>query len=316
MSRTGYGRLLFQSSRNYYRLNFLQLLRSSRKTVGCFRRSWIEFKKKRLHSRVYFLSKSRIFNYLKLYLKSSLLLLQIKKINSIVNLRNKADFFNSNKPVIVKWMIKWRQNLLIQHFGYLVRRLEKQRTIYPKNEFFYMVHIASPKPQRPRRSVFALKQMYLRKLGVYMGFDRLTKFVRTLRILSGARSSRIRTFGFFESRLCIILLRVNFFTSIYLLRKLIENGYIMVNNRPIFNPDYLVRPSEIVTVERCLAKRVYGSLLSRLRHKRVLINHPHHLEVDYKLLAVMMVKYPDINCLTAPASFDLSGTYPFAGGIV
>lgn len=186
-----------------------------------------------------------------MYTKSLLPLPQSKKTYPlVVNFRNRSDFFNSPKPTVVRWMIKWRQGLFVQHFGYLVRRLEKQRTIYPKNEFFYMVHIASPKPQRPRRSVFALKQMYLRKLGVYMGFDRLTKFIYTLRALNGARSSRIRTFGFFESRLCIILLRVNFFTSIYLLRKLIENGYIMVNNRPIVNPDYLVRPSEIVTVER------------------------------------------------------------------
>jgi len=183
-----------------------------------------------------------------LYLKS-LTPLQQSRLQ-VFGLSNKSNFFNSPKPIIIRGMIKWRQSLFIQHFGFLVRRLAKQRTIYPKNEFFYMVHIASPKPQRPRRTVFALKQMYLRKLGVYMGFERLTKFLRTLRALNGAQNSRIRTFGFFESRLCIILLRINFFTSIYLLRKLIENGYVMVNNRPINDPDYLVRPSEIITVQR------------------------------------------------------------------
>lgn len=332
LSRIRFGRTLL-TARRYYKLNFLHIMANLRRKFRFVRNSWIK-----LHldfsSLTFFVDKRKIIPNLNFYTKIISLATQPRLLLSSDKNRNfSLDYISRSimrlssttisrksfyaRPVfpILHYFRKHR-GLVFQQFTHIIKRLEKQKTIYPKNEFFYMVHIASPKPLRPRRTVFALKQMYLRKLGVYMGFERLTKFIRVVRNLSGGKHSRIRVFGFLESRLSIILLRVNFFTSIYMVNKIIENGFIMVNNRPIYNPNYILRPSEVVTIERGWGKKVYGSLLSRLNKGKVLINYPHHLEVDYKLLAIIMVKFPNAASLTSPASFDLHGRYGYIGGIV
>jgi ribosomal protein S4 len=304
---------VFLSNRYYRKLNFLHFLNMNFKLNIYFRRSWDLFKLKsfnnsKKNSKDFFLKK-KIFYCLNFYL-TTFWTSTFRKLSSLLLSSKSYNYM----PNVFRGLMK-RRAIILQHFNFLLSRLDKQATIYPKNEFFYMVHIASPRKQRPRRSVFTLKQMYLRKLGVYMGFNRLTKFIRVLRSLDGARSSRIRTFSFFESRLCILLIRVNLFTSIYLLRRLIENGYIFVNNLPKYDPDYMLKPSEIVTIERNWSRLSYGSLVSRLRRKQVLINYPPYLEVDYKTQSIIMVDYPNVNSLTSPASFDLQG-YPFFGGVI
>jgi len=312
--KSNFGRELLTLQRYYHKLNFLEVLDINYKLNVYFQQNWFKFtglNNKR------FSFKKKISYYLNFYLTTFWASTSSAntKLRHLLSGSSSEKLFYNYKSGAVKRLLQ-RQVILFQHFSFLVNKLDKQTVIYPKNEFFYMIHVASPKKQRPRKSVFTLKQMYLRKLGVYMGFDRLTKFIRTLRLLDGAKSSRIRTFGFFESRLCILLLRVNLFTSIYLLRKLIKNGYVFVNNLLITDPDYILRPSEIVTIERNWSRRAYGSLLSRLKRKQVLINCPPYLEVDYKTQIIIMVEYPDINSLTSPASFDLQGTYPFYGGVI
>jgi ribosomal protein S4 len=108
-----------------------------------------------------------------------------------------------------------------------------------------------------------------------------------------------------EGRLETILLRLNFFPSIYFIKRFIASGNVFVNNKLITYPAYFLEYNEIVSIDKRYFKLVYYFLKSKLKSKKVFLNVPSFIEADYKLLVAMLIRSPKISDLTRPVSFNL-----------
>jgi ribosomal protein S4 len=107
-----------------------------------------------------------------------------------------------------------------------------------------------------------------------------------------------------------LLLRLNFFPSIYFIKRFITSGNVFVNNKVITYSSYFLNYNEIISIEKKYFKLVYYFLKSKMRSKRVFLNTPSFIEVDYKLMVAMMIRSPEIIDLTRPVSFDLYTKFP------
>jgi ribosomal protein S4 len=108
-----------------------------------------------------------------------------------------------------------------------------------------------------------------------------------------------------EGRLENFLMRLNLFPSIYFIKKFIEYGNVFVNNKIINYTSYHLNFNEIVSFNKKYYKKLYFFIKSKLRQRKVIINAPSFVEVDYKLLVAMLIRNPDELALTKPLSFNL-----------
>ena len=108
-----------------------------------------------------------------------------------------------------------------------------------------------------------------------------------------------------EGRLENILLRLNYFPSVYFIKRFISSGNVFVNNKLVSYPSYFVTYNEIVSIEKRYFKLVYYFLKSKLKSKKIFLNVPGFIEADYKLLVAMLISSPTVKDLTRPVSFNL-----------
>jgi ribosomal protein S4 len=113
-----------------------------------------------------------------------------------------------------------------------------------------------------------------------------------------------------EGRLETFLLRLNFFPSIYFIKRFILSGNVFVDNKVINYPSHFLGFNQIVSINKKYFKLVYRYLKFSLKTHKVLLNHPPFVEIDYKLLVAMLIKNPDLLSLTMPASFNLYTKFP------
>lgn len=184
--------------------------------------------------------------------------------------------------------------------------LKKKLNLRRQKIFFYSVHIAAPKKKKKKHSLFGLKTMYYKKVALFFGFKKTAQFFKTCSYTSGYDGKN--SFSLFlalEGRLSNFIFRLNLFPSVYFVKKFIQFGNVFVNNKTVNYSSYVVKFNEIVSFNRKYWKYLYFYLKSRLRSKRIYLNYPNFVEVDYKLLVAMLIRNPTVLDLTKPVSFDL-----------
>ena len=193
--------------------------------------------------------------------------------------------------------------LQINKFRYIVKRKLK---IKKQKQFYYSVHIAAPKKKEKKLSLFSLKTAYYKKLSTFFGFKKSTQFKSFYSIIS--KSSGVNetlVLSFLESRLETLLFRSNFFSSIYFVKKFIKSRNVFVNNTVITHNNYCLILGDIVSINRKYIKFLYSSLKFYIKRGACLLNVPPFIEVDYKLFAIALIKLPNLDEITLPASFKL-----------
>ena len=189
--------------------------------------------------------------------------------------------------------------------------LKKKLNLKRQKAFFYSVHVAAPRKKRKKRSLFGLKNIYYKKISLFFGFKKVSSFLK-IYDLGGSVWGRNKSvvLSLLESRLEVFLLRLNLFPSIYFIKKFISHGNVFVDNKTITYPSHLLSLNQIVSFNRKYYKYLYVWLKSSLKSKRTYLNYPSFMEVDYKLLVAMLIRYPDFKSLTKPMSFDLYTKFP------
>ena len=200
-------------------------------------------------------------------------------------------------------VIEKRRWLTLNKLKFFIRKkLDKRK----KREFFYAVHISTPKKRVVTKSLFGLKSDYYRKVSLFYGFDKVSKFIRFAKNSTNASSGSVFSYLLFlESRLETIMLRCNFLPSIYFIKKFVRGGKVFVNNRSINYPTYNIRLGEIVSIDKSYHDYIYKHMISSLIRGYTLLNNPTFMEVDYKLLVLMFTRNPKYQDITRPASFKL-----------
>lgn len=102
-----------------------------------------------------------------------------------------------------------------------------------------------------------------------------------------------------ESRIDVILYRVNFLPSVYMIRQFIKHNWIIVNNKIVTSCNYRLKYYDILSFKN---KRIKINILNllKLRLKVVKgenkntfeINYPNYYEVFYPLLYVTILPWP------------------------
>jgi ribosomal protein S4 len=184
--------------------------------------------------------------------------------------------------------------------------IKKKFNLKNNKSFFYSVHVASPQKKIKKWSNFGLKKIYYKKVSLFLGFKKVSSFVnfykKTARFWG---ENEFFLFSLLERRLESFVLRSNLINSIYFIKKFIENGNVMINNIMVTNPLRILQLGEIVSINKKYSKLMYFSLKSRLLKRKVILNFPDFIELDYKLLVGMVIRPPSFASLTKPVSFDL-----------
>lgn len=189
--------------------------------------------------------------------------------------------------------------------------VKKKLNLRKEKVFFYSVHVAAPRKKKKKWSLFGLKNIYYKKVSAFFGYKKVSAFFKLYnQVISVLGKNQFQLFLSLEGRLENLLLRLNFFPSIYFIKRFITSGNVFVNNKVITYSSYFLNYNEIISIEKKYFKLVYYFLKSKMRSKRVFLNTPSFIEVDYKLMVAMMIRSPEIIDLTRPVSFDLYTKFP------
>jgi|LNAP01.1.fsa_nt_gb ribosomal protein S4 len=189
--------------------------------------------------------------------------------------------------------------------------LKKKLNLRKQKTFFYSVHIAAPRKKNKKWSLFGSKNIYYKKVSLFFGFKKASQFLKLYRaVVSVWGRNESDFFLTLEGRLETFLLRLNFFPSIYFIKRFILSGNVFVDNKIISYPSHFLKYNQIVSVNKRYFKLVYSYLKSNLKSRRVLLNNPPFIEVDYKLFVATLIKNPELSSLTMPASFNLYTKFP------
>jgi ribosomal protein S4 len=256
------------------------------------------------------LKKRKAFKKFKSLLRYNALLLSVKKSKRFSGLKcSKTPFLFVASKILPSPSHSTRNFKKYRFFldsNNLTFTLKRKFNIKRKKVFFYSVHIASPRKKIKKWSNYGLKVMYYKKISMFFGFKKISKFLNFYNMAqSGWSRNEFLSFLILEGRLESLLFRINFFHSIYFVKKFIENGNVYVNNRQVTNSNHVLNLSEIVSINKRYFKHVYYFLKSRLKRRKVLLNPPSFIEVDYKLLVAMLIRFPKADDLTRPVSFNL-----------
>lgn len=62
-----------------------------------------------------------------------------------------------------------------------------------------------------------------------------------------------------EGLLCIMLFRLNLFTSMYFIHNFIKTGNILVNGKPVYNKHYTVKLFDDVSIKKDAFVKIFNS---------------------------------------------------------
>ena len=320
-------RLRIKTKFKYFRRGFLKNLNYSLLLFKFFRKSIrvFSFKKRKPFFSVSLSLGDRGFRRKRRFFFRNSKIVSLLKFNILY-----TDFFNLNRVFtnasrICVYPSIYKQNKLFQFPTFNVNKrltfyrsrvflrtnnlqfvIKKKLNLRKQKVFFYSVHIAAPKKKAKKWSLFALKNIYYKKVSLFFGFRKVVDFFK---IYSLARKlSKANVFAVFlmlEGRLDNFLMRLNLFPSIYFIKKFIEHGNVFVNNTVINYSSYNLNFNELVSFNRRYYKKLYFFIKSQLKQRKVVINLPPFIEADYKLLVAMLIRNPDGLSLTKPMSFNL-----------
>lgn len=133
------------------------------------------------------------------------------------------------------------------------------------------------------------------KLGYFYGFFNRTK-IKSLYLFNRYNKSKYTNSVFFllESRLIVILYRLNLFNSVFSLKQFIKNEGVYINNKLIKDYNYNTNLFDIVSLYNNFNKLKwkYKFLKKNLRKKNFLQNYPLYIESRYDIMSFIMFRFP------------------------
>nr|QFK69613.1 ribosomal protein S4 [Pogonatum inflexum] len=106
-----------------------------------------------------------------------------------------------------------------------------------------------------------------------------------------------------EQRLDVILLRLNFCSTIFQARQLISHKKICVNYKMVNIPGFQVSNGDLISIQENFLYLIKLKMRQNLQSKRIWRMKPTHLEVNYKTLKAVVLYEPQQ--IQFPYSIDL-----------
>jgi small subunit ribosomal protein S4 len=144
-------------------------------------------------------------------------------------------------------------------------------------------------------SEFSTRLQHMTKLAVFYGNLPIYKLIhnKTDTYLDKEKTLLLTL----ESRLDVLLVRIQFCSTLFAARQLILHRHICVNAKVVNLPGFGVRNADIISisprtldfVKSTIQKKQYSSTRIRRLHQN---SPPHHLEVNYKTLHAVLLYEP------------------------
>jgi small subunit ribosomal protein S4 len=132
---------------------------------------------------------------------------------------------------------------------------------------------------------FSKKLQAIKKLSIFYGNLPVKKVAKkTYTYLDKQKSLLL----LMEKRLDILLVRMNFCSTIFTARQLISHKKICVNNQIILRPSFQVSSGDLISIQQ----NCKSTIKQNIRYNRILKNKPSHLEVNYKTLMAVLLYEP------------------------
>ena len=109
-----------------------------------------------------------------------------------------------------------------------------------------------------------------------------------------------------ESRLDVILFRVNLFNSIFTVRQLINHKHILINGRVVNKSSYQLSVGDIISIKKSFWQFYYSLFKKKIEENQLLINYPVYLEVNYKIGSIYFIKLPLLNEVSYPFVININ----------
>jgi small subunit ribosomal protein S4 len=166
-------------------------------------------------------------------------------------------------------------------------------------------------PKKKRRKIY--NRDYIINIHIllffrtYYGDFSIKKFKRYLTRIKTRRIDYVSKIIFLlESRLDILLYRLNFFKNPREARTFIKSKSILINNNLITKLNYQMYINDVMSINSKYKKFLYKQILNKLNKKYVLFNYPKYLEVNYKLLKSIFILYPKKKNIPSIMKLNLS----------
>ena len=184
------------------------------------------------------------------------------------------------------------------------------KSLYRKSylQFNYSRIMQKKKKLKVYTRDYIVKLHNLLKFRVYYGDMTIKKFRKYLQKVNTRRLDFESKLCFLlESRLDILLFRLNFVKTPREAREYIKCKKVKVNDKIINTLNYQLYINDIITFDKNLSINFYENLLNNLEKKKILFNYPRYLEVNYYLMKCLFISYPK-NHLDIPTTwkFNLS----------
>jgi len=168
----------------------------------------------------------------------------------------------------------------------LIKRL-KRVLLKRREKFVYKVVTDEQEIKRLRHSLKSKYYFGMLKLRCFYGNLRKRNFKRIFKDRGLTDKFLVGAFPYFlESRLDVLLYRANFFNSIFTARQFINHKKIFVNGLLETKPGLKILLYDMISIPNF--KKFYLLLKRRLKKKKVLINYPNYLLVNYRLGIIFM----------------------------
>lgn len=136
-------------------------------------------------------------------------------------------------------------------------------------------------PQRSKSSDFKLQLREQKKISIFYGGltkKQLTKIVTQATSYKGQVTKNI--LSLLERRLDVVLFRSNFTKNVVSSRQLITHKKILINNKYMTSPSYMLRPGDIISVSPEYIKNMSRSLRDLLKNKFKIEENPYILPLE------------------------------------
>jgi len=161
------------------------------------------------------------------------------------------------------------------------------------NLFLYSISMARKRRVKHYNKDFIRKKRTIMVYCAYYGDYSIKKFKRYIKRVNTRRldyASKILLL--LESRLDIILCRLNLFKNPRESRSSVKNSKIMVNSKTIKKLNYQLYINDVIDIKRKYKKFLIKRLKEKLRKKEVIFNYPKYLEISYRILKCIFILYP------------------------
>jgi small subunit ribosomal protein S4 len=136
-------------------------------------------------------------------------------------------------------------------------------------------------------------------------FDNLCNKSKLMDINSKPNINTKYVLNLLERRIDTIIYRINWAYTFFSARQLINHGHVLVNGNPIYSSSHIINIGDKIEIKKDSIPLIKQNILNNLENKKITINCPSYIEVNYNILCAIMITNPNESFIPFPTFKNL-----------